>query len=148
MEAIISLLALIGMGYGAFRGVKWLNKANQAHLAKEPPLTPNDLKVLEESAARLMADIRSTTDECVARIEEAYARAESRMSGFDTVRSGVHPNMQASPTQPITSISVNTTIPAMQAPIGNEDSLVAAARQSGMTTGEIELLRGLKSLSA
>lgn len=44
-------------------------------LKNEPPLTSADLRILEEAAAKLMAEIRQTADECVAKIESACARA-------------------------------------------------------------------------
>ena len=79
MEVLVPILTLMGMGYAVYRGLRWMLKAGAAHAPKSQPLSPTDLKVLEESAARLMADLRTTTDECVARIERALSQADARI---------------------------------------------------------------------
>ncbi len=122
MENIVSLAALLGVGYGLFRGLKWMMQAGLVQTAKNPPLSPNDLKVLEESAERLMADLRLVTDECVARIEQALADART-CTGHLEGRS-VWPPPSLDTTKP----------PATTAPY------------SGMMTGEIELLKGLQAI--
>lgn len=126
MEAMVSILALLGMGYAVYRGMRWMLKTGQVQARKEPSLSPTDLKVLEDSAARLMADLRTTTDECVARIEHALAEAETRLG----------------------SINVSRTAPAnsFYQVIDNNQSPAYIAREAGMTTGEVELLRGLKAI--
>jgi len=122
METIVSLAALLGVGYGLFRGLKWMMQAGLVQTAKNPPLSPNDLKVLEESAERLMADLRLVTDECVARIEHALADARTCMDHLDSHRAW-----------PPSSLDT-TELPASTAPY------------SGMMTGEIELLKGLQAM--
>ena len=79
MEMAFSVITLFGMGYAAYRGFKWLFRAGQSQTRRDRILTPHDLKALEESAARLMSDLRTLTDECVGRIEAAIAQAERRL---------------------------------------------------------------------
>jgi hypothetical protein len=118
MDTFLSVLVVIGLCYGAYRGLMWMLKAGQVQARKDPPLSPTDLKVLEESAARLMADLRTVTDECVARIESACADAERR--------TGCLGNANAT-----TEVSGSPNSP---------NALV------GLTTGEVELLRGLEAI--
>lgn len=79
MEMAISLTTLVGMLYAAYRGMKWLFRSGQTQVRRQESLTPRDLKVLEEAASRLMADLRATTDECVAKIEAVMEKAEARL---------------------------------------------------------------------
>lgn len=118
MEITCSILALVGMGCALYKGWKWMTRAGQAHTRHDQPLTPNDLKVLEESAARLIADLRATADECVASIDRACADAERRIHALEVARyaTDAWDCRESHPTQP------------------------------GLTTGEIELLRGLESI--
>ena len=76
MEMAFSVITLFGMGYAAYRGFKWLFRAGQSQTRRDRILTPHDLKALEESAAKLMSDLRTLTDECVGRIEAAIAQSE------------------------------------------------------------------------
>lgn len=118
METIVSLAALLGVGYGVYRGLKWMMQAGSIQTAKNPPLSPNDLKVLEESAERLMADLRLVTDECVARIELALADAQSSLG-------------EARP-----SVS----------PMTIRETPAAVVRDTRMMRGEAELLEGLRTI--
>jgi hypothetical protein len=141
MEVIFSLLTLVGMGYAGFVGVRWMLKAGQTVRAREMPLSSTDLKVLEESAARLMNDLRAAADECVSRVELALADAEHRIAALESTRRlTACPTSQVEP--PPTAFAPNPS--GMIAP--NEPA-VEAARQSGLTTGEVELLRGLRQIS-
>lgn len=140
MEAIVSLVALMGMGFAAFAGIKWMLKNGQLSPNKEQPLTPNDLKVLEESAARLMADLRAVTDECVARIESACAEAEQR-TGVLEHSPAIAANVNAP--QIIDAVIAQPTF----SPLNSTGTAAQVAKQAGMTTGEVELLRGLESIS-
>ncbi|MHB9037538.1 MAG: hypothetical protein ACYC64_12800 [Armatimonadota bacterium] len=114
MDTFLSILVVIGLCYGAYRGVRWMLRAGQVQASNNPPLSPRDLKVLEESAARLMADLRTVTDECVARIESACADAARLTGSMERTESIDH------------------------------SSVVAGL--AGLTTGEVELLRGLKAI--
>ena len=126
METIVSLAALLGVGYGLFRGMKWMMQAGLVQTAKNPPLSPNDLKVLEESAERLMADLRLVTDECVARIEQALAHARTCIGHLEGRAVWPPPTVE----RPIPSL--DTTEPPAY---------------SGMMTGEIELIKGLRAIA-
>ena len=116
METIFSLLTLAGIGYGLYRGIKWMLRSGRTLSPREQPLTPNDLKVLEESAAQLMADLRAVSDECVAKVETACLRAERLVNSVPTPR--------------------RVEVPAAE----------AEAPRSGMLLGEIELLKGLQEI--
>lgn len=138
MELLFALLTLLGMGYAAFACLRWMLKAGQASRIRETPLSPTDLKVLEESAARLMSDLRAAADECVARVQLVLAEAEHRIEALESRRPNPTSPVQSSPSPfvPYTCELVNSSEPA-----------VDAARQSGLTTGEVELLRGLHRIS-
>jgi hypothetical protein len=144
MEILFSILTLVGMGYAAFVGVKWMLKAGQLVQRRELPLSPTDLKVLEQTAARLAGDLRAAADECVARVELALAEAERRIAALG-------PQHAAADSAASTS-NVQVSEPPLFAAnalqmIGSNRPAADAARQSGLTTGEVELLRGLSHLS-
>ena len=142
MEILFSLVTLAGMGYAVFIGVKWMLKAGQQAGKREQPLAPTDLKVLEESATRLMADLRAAADECVSRVELAVAQAESRLRQADQQSAfGVALRDQIDPT------SLETLQRSNVSTLERSESAAQIARQSGMTTGEVELLRGLRQIS-
>ncbi|MCE5197662.1 MAG: hypothetical protein ABFD54_13650 [Armatimonadota bacterium] len=117
MDVAFSVLAVLGMGYGAYRAFKWMLHAGQIQARNDQPLSSTDLKVLEETAARLMADMRMVTDECVARIQAACAEAEARINILETPQ----------------VVALDKAPPAI-------------AEVKGMTNGEVELLRGLQSI--
>lgn len=144
MEVLVSLMALIGMGFAAFAGIKWMLKNGHMNPQKEQPLTPNDLRVLEESAARLMADLRAVTDDCVARIEHACAEAETRIGTLEEAEKSSSAVMGVC--QSVTTRNLSPA-PVTEGILPSTEPAVNVARQSGMTTGEVELLRGLESLS-
>ncbi|MCE5322224.1 hypothetical protein LLG46_02785 [bacterium] len=123
MDTIFSILVVVGICYGAYRGIKWMLHAGQIQARKDPPLSPADLKVLEESAARLMADLRAVTDECIARIESACADAERHIRPQDIVD-----------VEDIRKVS-------------QMDTHDKSGEFDGLTNGEIELLKGLKAIS-
>lgn len=151
MEVMFSLCTLAGMGYAVYVGVKWMLKAGKTVQKRELPLAPTDLKVLEESANRLMADLRAAADECVARVELALAEAEHRIAALDS-RQPVSISVP-DPTSKIEVAPIQATIAegATTEPyemLDSTESSAQVARQSGMTTGEIELLRGLRQIGA
>ncbi|MFQ3548290.1 MAG: hypothetical protein SNJ70_00890 [Armatimonadota bacterium] len=81
MEIFIALIILAGLLYGIF----WMFKAIFFSAPKIKSqqinqLTPYDLKALEESAARLMTDLRKTSDECVEKVRMVCKEAEIRMN--------------------------------------------------------------------
>lgn len=75
MEQLFSVIALIGMGCAVVWGLKLMARAGQAQARKANPLSPTDLKLLEETTARLMSELRAVADECVARVDAACQRA-------------------------------------------------------------------------
>jgi hypothetical protein len=92
--------------------------------------------VLEESAARLISDLRAVTDECVARIERACAESETRApvsSRFQDETSMEH-RLES--------------FPSSSVPVTNESgaTCVEAASECGLTTGEVQLLQGLNAI--
>ena len=148
MEVLFSLLTLAGMGYAVYVGMKWMLKAGKTVQKRELPLAPTDLKVLEESAARLMTDLRAAADECVGRVEIALAEAEHRIAALES-RQSIQIADFSEHSGPTSKIEV-TPSPAFQASpcemIDSTESAAQVARQSGMTTGEVELLRGLRQI--
>ena len=144
MEIMFSILTLVGMGYAAFVGVKWMLKAGQLAQKRELPLSPTDLKVLEETAARLAGDLRTAADECVARVEFVLAEAERRIAALSS--------QHAAAGSAASTCSVEASQPPVFSPnvfemIDSSKPAADAARQSGLTTGEVELLRGLRRIS-
>ena len=147
MEVVFSILTLIGMGYAAYCGLKWMMRSGIVNARKEQPLTPNDLKVLENSAARLLADLRSVTDECVARIDRACSEAEIRLNAFEKLpisRQYAAGREYVSPS--IIRESVSTSEPELYEMIELDELPAGVAAYSGMSKGEIELMQGLKSI--
>ncbi len=116
-------------------GVKWMSRANHISLKKSQPLSPTDLKVLEESAARLMSDLKAAADECVARVEFTLAEAEHRMAALKADRSSTISQQFAAAVQN----------PGAQ--INASDNSAYLSPQPGMTTGELELLQGLRQIA-
>ena len=126
MEAIFSLIALIGMGFAGFVGLKWMARVGQINARKDQQLTPNDLKILEESTARLMSDLKTVTNECVAKIELACIEAEQLLKSVETTT-----KHQADPND----IAIIQDLP------------IGIGRETGMTNGEMELVKGLIAIS-
>lgn len=77
MEQLFSVVALVGMGIAVVWGLKLMARAGQANARKANPLSPADLKLLEETAERLMSELRAVADECVARVNAACQRADA-----------------------------------------------------------------------
>lgn len=105
------------------------------------PLSPTDLKVLEESATRLMSDLRAAADECVARVQMVLADAEHRITEIESRYAAAR--YSPSTAQPAPAAFVPYTCEV----INSSEPAADAARQSGLTTGEVELLRGLRRIS-
>lgn len=118
MEQLFSLVTLVGMGLVLFLFLKWMVRAGQTH-NKKNPLTPADLKLLEETAARLTADIRAAANECVARVEQACERAENLLR----------------------------TIESVSIPAAEQSTHFASDMNQRIPSGEVELLRGLSGLA-
>jgi len=106
------------MGFVLFLFLKWMVRSGQAQ--NKNPLTPADLKLLEETAARLTADIRATADECVARVEQACEKAESLLRTIEFA---------------------NIPVPIRQS------THFASSEDQRIPSGELELLRGLSGLA-
>jgi len=118
MEQLFSLLTLFGMGFVLFSFLKWMVRSGKAQ--NRNPLTPADLKLLEETAARLTADIRATADECVARVEQACKKAEHLLRNIEFA-------------------NISASI--------NKSTHFADSEDQRIPSGELELLRGLSSLA-
>ncbi len=121
MEQLVAVVALGGMIAAAVWGLMWLGRAGRENRRQSDPLTPADLRALEESVAHLMADLRATADECVARVNAACDSAKAL---------GCAPER---------------TEPACDG-LDRCESAVQSARRMGVSTGEVELLRGLRSI--
>ena len=141
MDAFASILMLIGTAYAVYRGVKWLLRSGQLNARRERQLTPSDLKALEESASRLMADLKAVADECVARVERACDEAERLVAALS--------GMAAVSTRPTEAPTANSS---SAAPTNGIDTLLEVdlpaadiAKQAGLTTGEVELMQSLRA---
>lgn len=134
METFISFVTLAGMAYGAYRAVKWMMRAGSFQPKREQPLTPNDLKVLEESASRLIADLRAAADECVAKVERALSEAEVRLERAPNLDISTNGGQYSQVGVPVSEGN------------GTPEPMAVLARQSGMTTGEVELIRNLRRI--
>jgi len=143
----ISFAALLALGIAAFKGIKWMSKVGQINARKELPLTPTDLKVLEESAARLMADLRLTTDECVARIEKACQSAEQSIRALESFQQGSATGYASSTLSANAAASSTGDLIASASVLDAAQSPAEIARLTGATTGEIELMRGLRAIA-
>lgn len=130
MEQLLSFLALAGMGFAAFWGLKWMGRAGRQQAQTRNQLSPSDLRLLEETAARLTAEIRAAADECVARVEAACRRAEGCLG------------------EPATVSSECVAAGSVFSMLDDERSSAQIAQQVGMPTGEVDLLRGLRSMGA
>lgn len=117
-------------------------KNGHIQAGKNAPLSPTDLRVLEESAERLMADMRIVTDECVARIEQACTQAQMRIESLEPARVSSASMNAAQFSNTWKPIPIDGAVPALD----SYESAAYLARESGMTTGEIELMRGLKTM--
>lgn len=102
-------------------------------------LSPNDLKVLEESATRLIADLRAAADECVSRVEQALLEAERRTAVLEAGASAAkcEEKERLYPTE-----SADGNIPAASP----AETPAEAAKNTGLTTGEVQLIRDLQDL--
>lgn len=145
MDMLISLVALMGVGYGVFRGLKWMIKAGQIQSGKNAPLSPSDLRVLETSAARLMEDLRAVTDDCVLRIERACAEAQACLELMEN-HGALNKGFDRLPASPTPSVGEWTAPVSPALSLDSIETAVSIARDTGMTTGEIELLRGLRAI--
>jgi hypothetical protein len=96
-------------------------------LKNEPPLTSADLRILEEAAAKLMAEIRQTADECAAKIESACARA-LELAEQRAATASEKPNLE----------NLN-----LQSNIAIASDLVM--KEQNPTLGELELMRSLNA---
>jgi hypothetical protein len=77
MEQLFSVVALVGMGIAVVWGLRLMARAGQANARRANPLSPSDLKLLEETTQRLMSELRAVADECVARIDAACQAAHA-----------------------------------------------------------------------
>lgn len=151
MELCISLITIAGMAFGVYKVVRWMMKAGQLSARREQPLTPTDLKVLEESAARLIADLRLAADECVAKVDEALAEAEARLAALKDSSlcqsvAAVSPAMiEISPEKKLEE-SVHPEQPG-STDTESFEMTSELAREMGLTTGEVELIRGLRKIA-
>jgi len=148
MEAVISLVALLTMSLTTYFGVRWMLKLGKSGTVSENPLSPADLAVLEETAARLLSDIRSVTDECVGRIDAACERARE----LTDAPIGQWPQAARCEETPAGSVS---SLLAQYQPGEPERSSPepASATASGptqprpeATTGEMQLVKSLEKL--
>lgn len=121
MERLFCWLTLVIVVWLMWRGVSWMLRVGKHNALKSEPLSPADLKILEETTARLMEELRATADECVARIQKAYISCQSVE--------------QASPESEAEFVGGEST--------KRSDISHSSSADSGLTAGEIELIRSL-----
>ena len=140
METIFSLLAILGMGFACFKGFKWMLKSGQVNARKSEQLTPSDLRVLEESAERLISDIRSAADDAVARIERCMLDAEHRLafSSGAQIPSSIMNAYSEPVEQPVFVATPNFT---------REHSEEYSTKSTAPLTGELILLENLRKIA-
>ncbi len=120
-------------------------KAGQVQARGQEPLSPTDLKVLEESAARMTADLKATADECVAKVEQVLARAENTMEALQT--RSLPADLPGEELHVAASRDTHATrTPTLNTYVDSDAPAAAAAKSSGLTTGEVELIRDLRQL--
>lgn len=137
MDTFLSILLLAGMGYGAYRGLKWMLHSGQMRAPKPDALSPADLKILEESALRLTSDLKAATDECIARIEAACATADRKIACLAALASTGERGNPTEPERAYRSIFevIDVTSPA-----------ALTTSQSDVLPGEAELIRDLRAM--
>lgn len=147
MDVLTCLIAVAVMGYGTYWIVKWFFKLGTRNAKINNPLNPNDLKVLEETTKRLMDDLRNVTQECVDRIETACEEAEKRIA---VAQSGGSENFKS-----MLDASVQNDVNTVKSMLNESESVTndlqpgaqtvsSFAKSTGMTTGEVQLMRGLR----
>lgn len=148
MEVIFSIVILIGIIFAVFKGLQLMMRVSRTNSRKELPLSPHDLKVLEETTARLMSDLKICTDECVARIDKACEDAERRLL---LLKINPEPsNMVASNADPVSLIAAEpVAAPETTRLQPTADDLPAAkiAGESSLMKGEVELMQGLQLIT-
>lgn len=154
LELLICIIAISAMGYGTWRVVRWFFKLGANHAKKNDLLRPSDLGVLEDTTKRLMDDLKALTDDCVSRIEQACRESENRIASAQS--RGAHSD----------KLIIGSPDPIPVAPYGHLEQLVdirestiqemptavarggqtvtSFARSTGLTMGEVELMRGLR----
>jgi hypothetical protein len=143
MESFITLASLAGMAFAAWAVLKWMMRAGRGNPLGRPPLSPSDLALLEETTARLVADLRAAADECVERITSACEQA---------MRAASQPAPRALEAE-IRSEAVPAalSVPA-RAPESCQNSKLPGAppgaEQVWASPGELELMRGLIAMGA
>lgn len=135
LDIITCFIAVVAMGLCCWWIVRWFFKLGTAS-RKNDQLSPEDLLVLEETTRRLMDDLRNVTGECVARIELACLQAEKRLAEQESPEALLAPIIAD-----IESVSIE---PDTEKPAGV--SVSSFAKSTGLTLGEVELMRGLMEL--
>ena len=140
------------MGYGTWWVVRWFFKLGTNQAKKNDSLRPGDLNLLEETTRRLMDDMKSAADECVTRIEQACLEAEHRLevaqNGFiqldDPAKMDTPSVIQSSPVIDLRAVAEAPKNLIQQTAVKQGQTVSSFARSNGLTTGEVELMRGLR----
>ncbi len=132
METTTALAGLTIMIFAVCAAVKWALRAGAENIVKSQPLTPQDLIILEDTASRLMDDLRQVTDECVARIELACCEA--------SIASALLPKPY-----PITD---GYERPRMIDVLVADEANVVSMGIENTLSGELELMTGLQKISS
>ena len=154
LDLVTCIIALIVMGFCSWWVIRWFFKIGNNHAKKSDLLSPSDLAVLEDTTKRLMDDLKAVTDDCVSRIDQACQDAENRIAAAQN--RGMHSDsltIGLSDMQVVTPSIISETPASIGKPIKEEVAAASAkgaqtvtsfARSTGLTTGEVELMRGLR----
>lgn len=150
LDAIVSLIAILLMGYGTWWVIKWFFNTGTKQTGNNADLSPADLRALEETTRRLMDDLRVVTDECVQKIEIACELAQKKIADtkiqIDAVPAQQLRSADSSAAQNRISLEVSECeISEPSNPTESIHTVASFAKSAGLTTGEVELMRGLRN---
>jgi len=141
------------MGVCTWVVIRWFFKIGNNHSKKSDLLSPRDLAALEDTTKRLMDDLKAVTDDCVSRIEQACQDAENRIAAAqsrgmhsDSLTIGLADTSPVIPgirQEPPVTIEKPIKEEAIAGPAKGVQTVTSFARSTGLTTGEVELMRGL-----
>ena len=149
LDLVICFIAIAVMGLCCWWVVRWFFQIGTKNSKKDSGLTPADLVVLEETTKRLMDDLKTVTEDCVARIDKACKDAEERIANAQqTAVLAEKPSVETvgSLSQKYASEPAVDDIPAKTAQnqVSTGQTVTSFAKSTGLTTGEVELMRGLR----
>lgn len=146
LGSIISLILLAGFALG----LRWMLSAAGARTRAES-LTPEDLQVLEDAAARLVDEIKQSAavavrdlDERCEKLRALTIQADQRLALLAQQASASPPASPAQSGPAQDAAGLRQRVYALADEGFTDDEI---ARRTGVTVGEVILLRGLRPCS-